>query len=153
MGIEFLSSGARKVDILLLNKIEVEKVFKSLDIGVIAEWIRENNPSLKFIIKMGSEGILFLNPEENEYLRIPSIPVERFGMEVVNTVGSGDAFIGVLASHLSRTGDLVESIMVACCAGAYKATRPETRGSPEYKELMKLYERAKDIIYIEKARL
>jgi len=153
LGLNFIADGAEKTDILILNKTEVEKLFGSIDINKIYRWISDINRSIKFIIKMGGEGLLAIDPSSEEYIKVPPIPLEKLGLRVVNTVGSGDAFIGVFASHLSKTNDFVDSLLMGSCAGAYKATRMETRGSPSYDELMKLYERVVDIIYIDRVKL
>jgi len=54
---------------------------------------------------------------------------------VVNTVGCGDAFLGVLSASLVSGFEVLEALKRANLAGAFKATHPETRGSPTEREL------------------
>ena len=56
-------------------------------------------------------------------------------MAVVNTVGCGDAFLGAFsAAKALQLGD-VDALNWANWAGALKATKSETRGSPTIREL------------------
>ena len=55
-------------------------------------------------------------------------------MKVVNTVGCGDAFLGVFAASKAQGMDDIEALERANLAGALKATKPETRGSPRKEE-------------------
>lgn len=58
-------------------------------------------------------------------------------MKTVNTVGCGDAFLGVFAAYKAEGLSDEEALRRANAAGAYKATRRETRGSPARKQLEK----------------
>jgi ribokinase len=88
---------------------------------------------------MGGEGAALCS--EEEVIHIPALPLERLGMKVVNTVGCGDAFLGAFAASLVQGLDEEEALRRGCAAGAYKATRRETRGSPRREELLTLLER------------
>ena len=63
------------------------------------------------------------------------VPLEKIGFEVINTVGCGDAFIGAFASAKVEGYDDIGAMRWGCAAGAYKATRIETRGSPTFIQL------------------
>ena len=76
------------------------------------------------------------------------MPLKKRGMSVVNTVGCGDAFIGAFASYKYLGFDDVDALVRANVAGAFKATRPETRGSPTRQQLEEMYERAKQLIEV-----
>jgi ribokinase len=66
-------------------------------------------------------------------------------MKAVNSTGSGDAFLGALASYLAEGSNIIEAAKWANLAGALKATRYETRGSPTKSELLVAMERLKTI--------
>jgi sugar/nucleoside kinase (ribokinase family) len=68
-------------------------------------------------------------------IRIHGVSLSSLGMRVVNTVGCGDAFLGVLSASLVSGFEVSEALKRANLAGAFKATRPETRGSPTGREL------------------
>ncbi|MFQ6135511.1 MAG: PfkB family carbohydrate kinase, partial [Nitrososphaerales archaeon] len=59
----------------------------------------------------------------------------------VNTTGCGDAFLGAFcASKIQGYSDL-EAVKRGNLAGALKATRSETRGSPTVEEMQKYLDR------------
>jgi len=68
---------------------------------------------------------------------VPGIDLEKLGLKAVNTVGCGDAFLGMFAAQKSLGLDDEECIERANLAGALKATKPETRGSPTRTEFEK----------------
>ena len=62
--------------------------------------------------------------------RLRGIDLSALKMKAVNSTGSGDSFLGVLASCLNTGSGVAEAAKWANLAGALKATRYETRGSP-----------------------
>jgi len=64
-----------------------------------------------------------------------AVPLEKMGLEVINTVGCGDAFIGAFVSAKVEGYDDIGAMRLGCSAGAYKATRIGTRGSPTFIQL------------------
>jgi ribokinase len=122
-----------RVDFLVLNEAEVlgltghdtaHEAYRSL-----VEW----NEGLHLIATMGSRGALLLGPGLEE--RAAGVDLASVGMAPVNTVGCGDAFIGCFAAQVVMGRSLAEALFLANCAGAFKATKPETRGSPTQEEL------------------
>ena len=65
-------------------------------------------------------------------------------MKVVNTVGCGDAFIGAFAAAKVNQCRDEEALIQANYAGAYKATREETRGSPTHMELVNFIKKTRN---------
>lgn len=71
----------------------------------------------------------------NKIMRINGINLRQLKLKVVNTAGCGDAFTGVfVASKVENFSDK-EALKRANLAGALKATKWETRGSPVRSEL------------------
>ena len=67
--------------------------------------------------------------------RVEGVNLAQLGLRAVNSTGSGDALLGVFASYILRGSSPPEAVAWANLAGALKATRFETRGSPTRKEL------------------
>ena len=66
---------------------------------------------------------------------------EKLGRKVVNTTGSGDAFVGAFSAYKVLGSDDMTAFRYANMAGALKACHPETRGSPTRKELEDSYKK------------
>jgi len=93
------------------------------------------NPRLKVVTKLGAKGVQLYH--ENKKTAVGALDLDSHGMKVVNTVGCGDAFLGAFVAALSEGLSDHESLRWANCAGGMKATRHETRGSPNRPELLK----------------
>jgi len=91
-------------------------------------------------VKRGSEGSSLVSDAGMQVRSIAAVPLERLGLKAVNTVGCGDAFIGAFAASKAQGYGDLEALRRANAAGAFKATRLETRGSPTAEELEKLLE-------------
>lgn len=87
------------------------------------------------IITLGAEGALIATaPEDGAELEIIHVPAPK--VQVVDTVGAGDAFCGALADALARDiaadrpddVDLVNAVRWATHAGALAVTRPGAQG-------------------------
>ncbi len=87
----------------------------------------------KVVVTLGADGAI-LKGSEGE-LRVPGVRLDSMGLRVENTVGCGDAFIGVFSSYKVMGYEDELAIRMANLAGAFKATRMETRGSPTRAEL------------------
>lgn len=74
------------------------------------------------IVTLGDEGCLVV-AEEGMFL----FPTHR--VDVVDTVGAGDAFNGALAVALAEGRPLFEAAAWACAAGALAVTRPGAQGA------------------------
>jgi ribokinase len=125
---------------LFLNEAEVEYMTGARDPGEAAKRLSTINPDLTAILKSGKEGCRVFRSDAT--IRIPGIDLTEWGLKVVNTVGCGDAFLGAFsAAKALKLGD-EEALNWANLAGALKATKLETRGSPTRRELEKWVSRA-----------
>ncbi len=135
-GVEPLKDTLRNVKYFTLNRLEFENLLgtsEPLEVGRRLQAIRRE---MKVIVKRGGEGCALYR--DGEVAEVGALPLERMGMRVVNTVGCGDAFIGAFAAaRVEGLGDL-EALRWGCAAGSYKATRVETRGGPNLRQLMEL---------------
>ena len=124
-----------RVSYLFLNEVEVEYMTGVKDPPEAVRRLLAMNPELKVIMKSGKEGCtMFMEQTET---RIPGIDLAKHGLRVVNTVGCGDAFLGAFSAAKALSLVDEEALLWANWAGALKATKPETRGSPTRNELEK----------------
>jgi fructokinase len=75
------------------------------------------------IVTKGANGAAFLN-ENNYYLH------SGYEVQVQDTIGSGDAFLGAFLSKLLRNASAEECLETACAAGALVATKKGA--TPDY---------------------
>lgn len=120
---------------LFLNEMEVEYMTGVREPAEAAKHLSAINPHLTAILKSGKEGCIMFRSES--MMRVPGIDLAKWGLKVVNTVGCGDAFLGAFsAAKAMKLGD-EQALQWANWAGALKATKAETRGSPTRSELEK----------------
>lgn len=141
LGLSGMSGSLRLVDYLVLNEVEAMEL-SGLDrpIDAISK-ILGVAPSLKVILKLGARGCLMASARG--IIEVPGVDLEGIGLRPINTVGCGDAFLGAFSASLAMGLDEAEALERANCAGAFKASRPETRGSPKLDELESLLRKVK----------
>jgi ribokinase len=125
---------------LFLNEAEVEYMTGTKEPEEAAKRLSTINPDLTAILKSGKEGFTVFRPEGT--IRIPGIDLTEWGLRVVNTVGCGDAFLGAFSAGKALKLSDEEALHWANWAGALKATKSETRGSPTRLELERWTSRA-----------
>lgn len=89
------------------------------------------------IITMGQDGCIYSDPETGNFYH--QAPLNIDPDSVVDTTGSGDAFVGTFTAELARGTDLSQAIRLASCAGT-KAVQAigATAGLVSHEELVKL---------------
>ena len=123
----------RITDILVVDRIELMNLYDaSNEEGVVAKVI-EAYPKLTVVATLGSAGCVIAG--DGTVNSVAGVDVASLGKKVLNTTGCGDAFLGVFASYLMMGHGPLESAGWGNLAGAMKATRLETRGSPGRDEL------------------
>jgi len=132
-GMERLRNVLMRTRYLFLNETEVEYMTGLADPPQSAERLLETNPDLITIVKSGREGCTLFGKRAT--IRVPGIDLVRHGLQVVNTVGCGDAFLGAFAAAKALDLSDEEAPRWANWAGALKASKSETRGSPTISEL------------------
>lgn len=135
---EFVISRLCDVNYLVLNEHEMVDISGLTDIPKVYEELKENNPDLNVIVTQGSKGVSLYMPRDKCF--VEGIDLGRLGLKVVNTTGCGDAFIGAFVANLALGLSEKSALEMANLAGAIKASKFETRGSPTRKEL-KYYHR------------
>ena len=74
------------------------------------------------VITVGEAGAVFADGERSRHLPAPEV-------EVVDTTGAGDAFVGALAARLARDASLEEAVAYAVRAGAAAVTEEGAQGA------------------------
>lgn len=127
-GMERVRNVLLRTDYLLLNEVEVEYMTGVADPAKASKRLSKINPDLTPIIKSGKEGCTMVRRQVA--VRVPGIDLSKHGLRAVNTVGCGDAFFGAFSAAKALKLSDEEALLWANWAGALKATRTETRGSP-----------------------
>ena len=131
----------RNVDYFILNHLEYENLLGTCDPGLVGAQLRAVQGGVKAIIKHGREGCTLCGGDTETPVHVGAVPLEKLGLEVVNTVGCGDAFIGAFAAAKVEGVDDREALHYGCAAGSFKATRKETRGGPTAEQLEEMLRR------------
>jgi ribokinase len=110
------------VDILIVNGIELARLSGMPAAGLqaarfAAERLREGLTIPLVIVTLGGDGAIALDDHGSRHVPAWSVPV-------VETIGAGDAFAGVLASELACGRDIDDALPLANAAGALAVTRP-----------------------------
>lgn len=110
------------VTVLLVNGTEAERLsgVTVADVpGAIAasRTLRQRLGTPAVIVTLGGDGVVVLDERGPRH-------VPTWQVSVVETIGAGDAFAGVLASELARGSLLDEALPTALAAGALTVTRP-----------------------------
>ena len=74
------------------------------------------------VITLGKEGAVLSDGDSTEHVSSPEV-------EVVDTTGAGDAFVGALAVQLARNESLKDAVAYAARAGAAAVTRAGAQGA------------------------
>ncbi len=132
-GIEEFEKEMEDLDYLVLNDMEASLFTRARGLEDSLASISKRSPKARVIVTLGSEGAAFY--ENGKLSKAENVQLEKLGMKVVNTTGCGDAFVGAFAAFKVLGRSDWEAFRYANMAGALKATRVETRGSPSRKEL------------------
>ena len=125
----------QKVDYVLANESEVAFLTGTKNRGAAVRKLMKTNRELRVVAKLGAKGSIMYS--KNEQSVSEALDLKSLGMKTVNTVGCGDAFIGAFVAALSEGRSEHEALNWGNVAGSLKATRPETRGSPNRETLLK----------------
>jgi ribokinase len=140
-GREALADVLDNADVLVLDRAELVRLSGETEEVKASEFLQRTRPGMTVVATSGKGGCTLLS--KGRVTRYDGVELSLLGMKAVNSTGSGDSFLGVFASYLSSGASAVEAVKWANLAGALKATKYETRGSPtkfELQEAMKKLE-------------
>ena len=112
----------RETDLLVMNESELENLSeRSVDnenINSIAEAIKVLNlkTTQSIAVTLGSKGVYGYTNQKGDF-------IDGHKIEAVDTTGSGDCFIGALATHYLKSNDLLDSVNFANKAAALSVTK------------------------------
>lgn len=135
MGVKEVQGLLEKVDYAFANESEISHLTGTKNWNAAARKLTKINRKLKVVAKLGSKGSIMYS--SNERVASRAIDLKSLGMQVVNTAGCGDAFLGAFISALSEGRTELEALKWGNVAGGLNATRGETRGSPNRETLLK----------------
>jgi ribokinase len=127
-------------DYFILNHLEYENLLGTSEPKRVIELLQKEVKEICAIIKQGSDGSTLIDGLGTT-VSIEALPLDKMGMQIVNTVGCGDAFIGGFSAAKVEGMDDIEALRYANAAGGFKATRRETRGGPKHKKLLEILNR------------
>ena len=128
---EALQSLAREAEVLLLNETEANTLLGAKELNASLQKLKELGFGNNAVLKLGAQGAAMLEMASDLIVGVPALPLKELGLNVVNTVGCGDAFVGAFAAYYIMGANLRKSLIMASAAAGLNAARPETRGSPE----------------------
>jgi ribokinase len=115
-----------KLDPLVLNEHEAAfllgKSVEGVDGALSAASELWNLGPRSVVVTVGEEGAVFSQGESAEHLTAPRV-------EVVDTTGAGDAFVGALAARLADDAPLEDAVAYAVRAGAAAVTKEGAQGA------------------------
>jgi ribokinase len=132
-GLQSLDETIRLSEALVLDSNELKNVCGTGDVYAAIEKLRRRFPEVTVVATLGQAGCVVAR--DGVTSRIEGVSLAKLGLRAVNSTGSGDAFLGAFASYLLMGRSPTEAVSWANLAGALKATRYETRGSPSRREL------------------
>jgi len=135
LGMEKLSKVIGSLDYLVVNQVETKNLTGEEEPTKAWKKLSAFNKQLKLIVKLGEKGCALVT--SGRTVTVPSVNLKKLGLKAVNTVGCGDAFLGMFVAQKSLGLGDKECLERANLAGALKATKPETRGSPTRTEFEK----------------
>jgi ribokinase len=112
------------VGVLVVNEHEAESLAKQLEMPERdpepAAWALSRRFGNTVIVTLGSDGAIAIAPDA-------AWRIGALGVSVVDTVGAGDAFLGVLAASLDEGRDLPSALRRASVAGSIACTMAGAR--------------------------
>ena len=144
-GWKILQSLAKQADTLFLNEAEATALFGTAKIDISLQHLQELEFSNHTVLKLGAQGAALLEPTTGMVMEIPALPLKDLSLDVINTVGCGDVFVGAFAAYHVLGASFQKSLIMATAAASLNATRTETRGGPERASLEEVVQRSHNL--------
>ena len=131
--IEFSTSLFNETDLLVVNEIELEALAKKKLKDTNIDSIRASVDLLSLakhqaiVVTLGAEGVYVRDQNKDEY-------IEGHKVNSVDTTGSGDCFVGAMASYLIEDKNLFDASVFANKAASISVTRKGASSSMPTKE-------------------
>ena len=131
--IEFSTSLFNETDLLVVNEIELEALAKKKLKDTNIDSIRASVDLLSLakhqaiVVTLGAEGVYVRDQNKDEY-------IEGHKVNSVDTTGSGDCFVGAMASYLIEDKNLFDASVFANKAASISVTRKGASSSMPTKD-------------------
>ena len=131
--IEFSTSLFNETDLLVVNEIELEALAKKKLKDTNIDSIRASVDLLSLakhqaiVVTLGAEGVYVRDQNKDEY-------IEGHKVNSVDTTGSGDCFVGAMASYLVEDKNLFDASVFANKAASISVTRKGASSSMPTKD-------------------
>lgn len=131
--IEFSTSLFNETDLLVVNEIELEALAKKKLKDTSIDSIRASVDLLSLakhqaiVVTLGAEGVYVRDQNKDEY-------IEGHKVNSVDTTGSGDCFVGAMASYLIEDKNLFDASVFANKAASISVTRKGASSSMPTKD-------------------
>jgi ribokinase len=140
-----LQSAVREVEVLFLNETEASALLGTEELDASMKRLQELGFHNHIVLKLGARGAVMVEPASGLTMEVPAVPLKELGLNVISTVGCGDAFVGAFAAYHALGANFQKSLIMASAAAGLNATRPETRGSPERAVLERTEQRCRGV--------
>ena len=147
-GWEALQTLAKQVDILFVNEAEAIALWGSTELNTSLQHLHGLGFHNHIALKFGAKGAAILETATGVAFEIPALPLKDLGLNVINTVGCGDVFVGAFAAYRVLGTSMGKSLILASIAAGLNATRPETRGGPQRANLEAVEQRSRDLGFV-----
>ncbi len=137
-GIDEFRADMSELEYLVLNEHEASQFAGVKGLQESLSVFSQTAPTAKILVTLGKRGAVLYSGGKAS--KIGRVSLDKLGRKVVNTAGSGDAFVGAFSAYKVLGASDMEAFRRASMAGALKATHAETRGSPTRKELEQAYQ-------------
>jgi len=143
---------AKQADIVFLNESEATALFGTAEIDTSLQHLQRLGFPKHMVLKLGAQGAATLEPATGSVIETPALPLKKLGLNVINTVGCGDVFVGAFAAYLALGASYKKSLIMASVAAGLNATHPETRGSPDRATLEAIEDRSRNLGFMAQER-
>ena len=144
-GWEALQSPAKQADVLFLNEAEATALWGTTQLNTSMQHLQGLEFHNYIVLKLGAKGAAMLEPAAGVVVQASALPLQELGLDVINTVGCGDVFVGAFAAYHVLGASMRRSLLMASVAAGLNATRPETRGGPQQATLEATEQRSRGL--------
>ncbi len=138
LGVKALEEVLGLAEVLVIDRSELSNLSGPRDPVGAASDLQLMFPGMAVVATLGPLGCVVVLHGNRSVL--PGVDLADLGLKAVNSTGSGDAFLGAFTSYRMLGRPYLEAAQMGNLAGALKATKTETRGSPTRVELERTME-------------